>query len=398
MKGDGMADAIHDMLARRIDALREETVKTAAVPQEQPAEQVLEQAFNPVNLGELEKVAAQLDYVVPRLGGIQEDRGNREKLAQLLRMKMGQESPVVTAAPSGPPIIGQSASNPMGGSTQHGTPMTTPMQEGNAIKTDEVVNPVAKANRSGSTKKRLIDNLTSTQPERDGGEGKQPNVVTTGQHSASKPSGGGNEARKLIQSNMAAIDYTKKSADSPVKKQLAQVLNEPAHSKRTDPVIGKMWSKADEVSKIASAVQRMTGQGLSNREKLAYKIYQRKLAQAIPPGGAPPAGPPPVPPAAAPPMGGMPPGGVPPMGSPEQGGMPPEMQTPGDPVAVAKLVAAKKQKDAESATIGAALAAVKTGQPPEAGVVSDEEIEALMQGGMPAPGGPAPVPGTEGGM
>lgn len=54
-------------------------------------------------------------------------------------------------------------------------------------------------------------------------------------HQAGDPTGGfGNQARSLIASNQAAIDATKRSAKGPVKKQLAELLDEPALSAKHD--------------------------------------------------------------------------------------------------------------------------------------------------------------------
>lgn len=50
-------------------------------------------------------------------------------------------------------------------------------------------------------------------------------------------SGFGNQARDNISSNQKAIDYTKKDAKGPVKSQLAEVLDEPALSPKTDTTL-----------------------------------------------------------------------------------------------------------------------------------------------------------------
>lgn len=58
-------------------------------------------------------------------------------------------------------------------------------------------------------------------------------------HQAGDASGGGfgNQARRLIASNQAAIDATKGDAKGPVKTQLHEVLEEPALNSGTDPVL-----------------------------------------------------------------------------------------------------------------------------------------------------------------
>ncbi len=59
-------------------------------------------------------------------------------------------------------------------------------------------------------------------------------------------SGFGNQGRKLISSNQAAIDYKKKDAKSPVKAQLKEVLDEPALSRKTDTVVPRNLRNADK--------------------------------------------------------------------------------------------------------------------------------------------------------
>jgi hypothetical protein len=381
---------LHDMLARRVESLKSGQTKTAAVTAPPAVENtgLQEPAYVPVDTELMEKVAASIEYLIPRLGDVEEDRDNKTKLADMIRVKQAQSQPTVTDSPGGSPIIGQNQTNPMGGSSEHDKPLVPPLSDG-APKNDANVNPIAHANRSGSLQSKIIDQLTGAQPERDGGNlTEQPNVVASGEFSASSPSGGGNEARSFLQSNQAAINADKRDLRSPTKKALSAFLNEPAWDASNDPVVGKMWDKGSETSKVAAAVARTTGQ-VPNVTKLAHMLMQRKLAQMGAPAGAPPMDPSMAggaPPPGAPP--GVPDGAPPPAGA----GGPAQMQTMADPVAVAKLEAATKMKDAEKATLQAALAAVKAGAPPDAGIVTDEEIQSLIQQGQPGGGAPAPMP------
>ncbi len=68
----------------------------------------------------------------------------------------------------------------------------------------------------------------------------------------------GNQARKLIRSNTSVIAATKRDAKGPVKKQLAELLDEPALSKKHDSVIEKNLRNAGKAGvKIAAARQAL---------------------------------------------------------------------------------------------------------------------------------------------
>ncbi len=78
---------------------------------------------------------------------------------------------------------------------------------------------------------------------------------------AGDASGGGfgNQARSLIASNQAAIDATKGSAKGPVKTQLSEVLEEPALSSSTDPVLENNLRNTGKAGvKIAAARAALT--------------------------------------------------------------------------------------------------------------------------------------------
>lgn len=67
-------------------------------------------------------------------------------------------------------------------------------------------------------------------------------------------SGNGNGARRLISSNESAINATKRDAKGPVKSQLSEVLEEPALSSSTDPVLNNNLQNTGKAGvKIAAA-------------------------------------------------------------------------------------------------------------------------------------------------
>lgn len=75
-------------------------------------------------------------------------------------------------------------------------------------------------------------------------------------HQSGDASGGGfgNQARRLIASNQAAIDATKRDAKGPVKTQLSEVLDEPALTSSTDPVLENNLQNTGKAGvKIAAA-------------------------------------------------------------------------------------------------------------------------------------------------
>lgn len=89
--------------------------------------------------------------------------------------------------------------------------------------------------------------------------GKGQLTTTTADQASPKqpgdPTGGfGNEARKHIGSNAAAINYTKRDAKGPVKKQLRDVLDEPALSAKHDSTLkNNLRSTGQAGVKIAAA-------------------------------------------------------------------------------------------------------------------------------------------------
>ena len=82
------------------------------------------------------------------------------------------------------------------------------------------------------------------------------------------PTGGfGNEGRSHIQSNQAAIDTTKKDAKGPVKSQLAQVLEEPALSSKTDTKLKENLRNTGaagvKIAAVQAFLQKIAAEGCS---------------------------------------------------------------------------------------------------------------------------------------
>ena len=97
------------------------------------------------------------------------------------------------------------------------------------------------------------------------------------------PTGGfGNQARKLIASNSAAINATKKDAKGPVKSQLKEVLDEPALSKKTDSKLQENLRNTGKAGvKIAAARQflsKIASEGCQCENSGECKYCQMKAA------------------------------------------------------------------------------------------------------------------------
>jgi len=94
---------------------------------------------------------------------------------------------------------------------------------------------------------------------------------------------------KMIASNEAAIDFTKRDAKAVPKKRMGEVLDEPAQSKSGDSVLqdalgsdlvnqagAKVASALDAVQKIASEGCQCGGQGACNFCKIASRVEQKR--------------------------------------------------------------------------------------------------------------------------
>lgn len=108
-------------------------------------------------------------------------------------------------------------------------------------------------------------------------------------HQAGDASGGGfgNQARRLIASNEAAINATKGDAKGPVKTQLSEVLDEPALSSSTDPVLRNNLQNTGKAGvKIAGAravLEKVAQQGCTCKTidgDCAFCSLQQKVAAA----------------------------------------------------------------------------------------------------------------------
>jgi hypothetical protein len=128
-------------------------------------------------------------------------------------------------------------------------------------------------------------------------------------------SGGSNSARKAIESNSAAIAMKKVDGKGPQKKQLSEVLSEPAQTKSTDSTVQdnlrnaakggvKIAAVKDYLRKIAEAGCVCAGAGECDycrmKASVEKKRADKKVKQSL---GMPPAGPAP---SAGGPMGGSP--------------------------------------------------------------------------------------------
>jgi len=256
----------------------------------------------------------------------------------------------------------------------------------------DVVTPnhkIAKAN--------LIDGILAKMAEegaspKTGGDYYSGNYFATpdGVGVPATPSGQGNEARKLIQSNEAVINATKREAKAPVKKQLKEILTEPAQSNSTDDVLSKTFQKTNEAgAKYASMLKQASGKGQgASRLRSAIDSALEKKASAKAHGGF----------LSKIAQDGMPvSGGAPPeeavsepqpdsIGVPEQTGDPTQ-----DSMRIEAVIAQKKADIAKLQQVKAEIKAAVPPAPPMGG-------PAPMPGGAaPAPGGeaaPAPAPGA----
>lgn len=108
-------------------------------------------------------------------------------------------------------------------------------------------------------------------------------------HQAGDASGGGfgNQGRRLIASNQAAIDATKGDAKGPVKTQLSEVLDEPALTSSTDPVLENNLQNTGKAGvKIAAArasLEKVAQQGCTCKtidEECTFCRLSTKVAAA----------------------------------------------------------------------------------------------------------------------
>lgn len=105
-------------------------------------------------------------------------------------------------------------------------------------------------------------------------------------------SGYGNDQRRLVQSNEAAINYTKADAKKPQGKQMAEVLNEPAFSPEHDSKLREQLQNAGEAGvKIAGAavvpfLKQAAAEGVLTQETVNSFKAKIKTASDSAPHGA----------------------------------------------------------------------------------------------------------------
>lgn len=171
----------------------------------------------------------------------------------------GNIAPTAKYPPKGPLVAGPTAKTASvqelyqsaissKGSTKTASP-TSPMRQ--AVLAKLAGEDVAKANITAERSANPLagmGQLTST----DASESSPSQAGDAG-------SGFGNQARRLIGSNQAAIDATKGDAKGPVKTQLSEVLEEPALSSSTDPVLEENLRNTGKAGvKIAAARAALT--------------------------------------------------------------------------------------------------------------------------------------------
>lgn len=102
----------------------------------------------------------------------------------------------------------------------------------------------------------------------------------------SEPSDVQAQKRKMVSSNEAAINYTKRDAKGDPKSDVNQVLNEPALSESTDKVLSQALVHNDEAgSKISSAdVTRIAGARAVLQKLAAAHIPRQKTKKSMIPG------------------------------------------------------------------------------------------------------------------
>ena len=378
-------NVLHNILDQRIQAMRDGGVpQEAGLPGLAPGPELYEQEepLVPMDLDGAMKLASAVEHIAANVGGINDDRSGKLRLVNAMLTKQAEKGQTGSFQILPEAAYQGSQPTPGGQAARHVLPMKTGLRDGNAIPDDEIRGIIGNHNikpkkqpaallksmgvgglTGGKGKKKLAQAVRRKMA----GSGGSMSTFISGEGSPATPSGYGNQARSFLQSNSAAINMTKRQAKAPVKKQLAEILSEPALSSNRDDVL-KRALKHSGVEKISHALQRATSGQVGDGRARFVQAFQTKVAQA-PPGGAP-MGPPPG--GAAPPGPGMVPQGGPP-------------QQTGDPVVLAKLKAALMQKKAETASIAAAITEVEQGGQP--GMAPAEQG---MTAAPPAPMGPPP--------
>ena len=123
--------------------------------------------------------------------------------------------------------------------------------------------------------------------------GDQPpdGAVGSGEGAPAEPSDVNAQKRKMISSNEAAINYTKRDAKADPKGDLGDVLDEPALSASTDATLDKTLDSTDEAGAKISSVRRDLSKVAAARAVLAkvaqtHGVQSKKVKRATM-GGAP---------------------------------------------------------------------------------------------------------------
>lgn len=221
------------------------------------------------NLGHAHDIEASSSKAHTSLSGAHEADGKTQLENNMHKAPGGGSlAPTAKYPPKGPLVSGPTASKHASvqelyqsavgakGTSPAGVKTASPMYQ--AVLAKLAGEDVAKAN---------IEAPATANPLAGMGELTTTQAGEASPHQAGDASGGGfgNQARRLIGSNQAAIDATKRDAKGPVKSQLSEVLEEPALNHGTDPVLSENLRNTGEAGvKIAAArasLQKIAQQG-----------------------------------------------------------------------------------------------------------------------------------------
>jgi hypothetical protein len=192
--------------------------------------------------------------------------------------KKGQKGEAAKAGAKGGAILGGASGAVMGGLA------------GRALRKHASLRDIILSKLAGEdVMKANIDADASANPLAGMGQLESFDAEKESPHQAGNASGGGfgNQARRLIASNQAAIDATKGDAKGPVKTQLSEVLEEPALSSSTDSVLENNLRNTGKAGvKIAAArmtLEKVAAQGCTCNtieDMCAYCNLKQKVAAA----------------------------------------------------------------------------------------------------------------------
>lgn len=102
-----------------------------------------------------------------------------------------------------------------------------------------------------------------------------PGAAPAGQEVPSEPSDVSAQKRKMISSNEAAINYTKRDAKADPKSDVGDVVKEPAQTSSTDPVLNHVFSHTGEAGTKVSSITRVAA-ARAVLSKLAEQMSDKK--------------------------------------------------------------------------------------------------------------------------